>query len=285
MMQFSDDYNQTLLNRRRLYDQLTVRGKPKDVFAPPPNVAVDGTPSSALPNGEPVETLPQFANEQIGNRYMDMHTTIPGQHPQTPPGTSPYADIFSTPATAAPKVAPTTDIFGTNAAGAPVGIVPPKSPYNASSLVSSAGASHAGDMSLPRNVRDFNIGNLKTSKRYTWDGAIGSDPGGKVAEGAFVRFKSPEYGVRALTKDLSTKRKRGLNTIGKILPVYAPNGKENDTQAYINSVVKQTGIGANQKLTDADMFKVITAIGRHEGDSGGYYTPEIIQKGMQMAGY
>ncbi len=137
-----------------------------------------------------------------------------------------------------------------------------------------------------RNARNNSPGNIKDFG-IKWEGMSGADSGGDVASGSFVKFKSPEYGARALAKDISTKRKRGLNTIGKILPVYAPNGRENDTKSYINSVVKSTGINSDQVLTDKDMFKVMKAITAHEGgqESLKYFTDDILKSGLQMAGY
>lgn len=123
----------------------------------------------------------------------------------------------------------------------------------------------------PGNIKDFGT---------AWDGMVGAPK----TDGSFLQFNSPEMGVRALTKDLTTKMGRGLNNIGGILNVYAPPS-ENDTQSYIDSVVQSTGIAADQTLTDKDLMSVIRAMIKHEGgsDSLKKYTDQIIGKGMNLA--
>jgi len=138
----------------------------------------------------------------------------------------------------------------------------------------------------PRNVRNNNPGNIKDFG-IPWEGkAKGNDPGGDVASGAFEIFQTPEYGVRALARDIKTKGKRGLKTIQDILPVYAPNGKENNTEAYIRSVESQTGIGRDTPLTysDEQMLSLIRAMTRHEGgkESLDYFNDSIILSGIRM---
>lgn len=135
-----------------------------------------------------------------------------------------------------------------------------------------------------RNVRNNNAGNLK-EVGIPWKGKMeGTDSGGRVASGSFTRFSTPQFGVRALKRDLTTKIGRGLNTIDKILNVYAPSGRENDTEAYIKAVSKATGIGADQKLTEKDMFELVKAIISHEGGRSSllYYTDTVIREGMEL---
>jgi hypothetical protein len=135
-----------------------------------------------------------------------------------------------------------------------------------------------------RNVRNNNPGNIKDFG-IKWDGMTGSESGGDVAEGSFVQFDTPENGVRALTKDLTNKRKRGLNTITKILNTYAPEGKENNTKAYIKDVANDVGVSPTAKLSDKDMFKMIKAITKHEGSKKSlkHFTDKVIIKGMKSA--
>ncbi len=135
-----------------------------------------------------------------------------------------------------------------------------------------------------RNVRSNNPGNIKDFG-IKWDGMTGIESGGSVAEGSFVVFDKPENGIRALTKDLTNKRKRGLDTITKILNTYAPNGKENDTKSYIKDVANDVGISATDKLSDRNMFKMIKAITKHEGgkESLEHFNDTTIKKGMKSA--
>lgn len=66
--------------------------------------------------------------------------------------------------------------------------------------------------------------------------------------GGFVVFKDIEYGIRAMATDIGNDIKNdGLNTIAKLVTEYAPPS-ENDTAAYIRSMVNYTGIPADQPL-------------------------------------
>lgn len=96
--------------------------------------------------------------------------------------------------------------------------------------------SYLGQKGLPRGMRNNNPGNIKI-QGFNWKGRIPSlDNRDKVME-AFIEYR---WGVRAMIVDLRTKIKRGLNTIEKIIQVYAPTS-ENDTNAYIKQVVKKSG--------------------------------------------
>lgn len=126
-----------------------------------------------------------------------------------------------------------------------------------------------------RGVRNSNPGNLRKSKDQ-WEGAIGDD-------GAFVIFDSPESGVRALAKNLQSYGRQGYDSIEKIINRWAPPN-ENDTKAYIDSVVAATGIPATQSLdlSNPDTLSALAqAISFHE--TGSRYNPEVYQKGVARA--
>jgi len=92
---------------------------------------------------------------------------------------------------------------------------------------------------LPRGLRNNNPGNIRVGDN--WQGMIGQD-------GGFVVFENILYGIRAMATDLGNDMKgKGLNTISKLITEYAPPS-ENDTAAYIASMVRYTGFGANQYL-------------------------------------
>lgn len=126
-----------------------------------------------------------------------------------------------------------------------------------------------------RGIRNNNPGNIRVSKDQ-WEGMTGDD-------GAFVTFDSPESGVRALGKNLLSYGRQGYDSIEKIINRWAPPN-ENDTQAYINSVVAATGIPATQSLdlSDPDVLASLSeAIGYHE--TGSRYNPEVYQQGVARA--
>lgn len=126
-----------------------------------------------------------------------------------------------------------------------------------------------------RGVRNANPGNIRKSKDQ-WEGAVGDD-------GAFVIFDSPESGVRALAKNLQSYGRQGYDSIEKIINRWAPPN-ENDTKAYIDSVVSATGIPATQSLDLSNpdtLSSLAQAISFHE--TGSRYDPEVYQKGIARA--
>lgn len=126
-----------------------------------------------------------------------------------------------------------------------------------------------------RGIRNNNPGNIRVSKDQ-WEGMTGDD-------GAFVTFDSPESGVRALGKNLLSYGRQGYDSIEKIVNRWAPPN-ENDTQAYIDSVVAATGIPATQSLDLSDpdtLSSLAQAISFHE--TGSRYDPEVYQQGVARA--
>lgn len=126
-----------------------------------------------------------------------------------------------------------------------------------------------------RGIRNNNPGNIRVSKDQ-WEGMTGDD-------GAFVTFDSPESGVRALGKNLLSYGRQGYDSIEKIINRWAPPN-ENDTKAYIDSVVAATGIPATQSLDLSDpdtLSSLAQAISFHE--TGSRYDPEVYQKGVARA--
>lgn len=126
-----------------------------------------------------------------------------------------------------------------------------------------------------RGIRNNNPGNIRVGKDR-WEGMTGDD-------GAFVTFDSPESGVRALGKNLLSYGRQGYDSIEKIINRWAPPN-ENDTQAYIDSVVAATGIPATQSLDLSDpntLSSLAQAISFHE--TGSRYDPEVYQQGVARA--
>ncbi len=136
-------------------------------------------------------------------------------------------------------------------------------------------------MSNVLSIRNNNPGNIKNSGT-NWDGQIQSD-------GKFVRFASPEMGVRAMMKTLITYQdKHKLSTVREIISRWAPYG-ENDTGKYIDFVSQRMGVDPDQDLGDLknnldNSKKLVNAIIRFEGDSTGYFNDAIITKGISLAG-
>ena len=112
------------------------------------------------------------------------------------------------------------------------------------------GGSRSWRNNNPGNIRDYDI---------PWQGLIGQD------NEQFCIFNSYENGKRALTRDITTKAARGL-TLEKMIRIYAPP-TENDTEAYIESVSRQTGVPRNLPVAAfKDKIPAIAdAMEKHEG--------------------
>lgn len=134
-------------------------------------------------------------------------------------------------------------------------------------------------MKVPRGIRNNNPGNIRISSS-PWKGKI---PREKNTDGAFEQFYTPEDGIRALMITLrSYIHKHKKDTIRKIINRWAPTC-ENDTAAYINTVSKRTGIGADEKIAfdKMTMFKLVEAICFVE-NGGSYISNEQIDKAWGM---
>ena len=129
---------------------------------------------------------------------------------------------------------------------------------------------------MPKGIRNNNPGNLnKTAIR--WQGKLPKPNNG----GRFEMFKSPEYGVRAMIKDLTTKIKRH-STIKAIIGEYAPVF-ENNTQAYINSVSKAMRVSENAPLVVSknNLKHLVISMSKHE-NGGNYISDELFEKAYRI---
>ncbi len=137
-------------------------------------------------------------------------------------------------------------------------------------------------MSIPRNERNNNIGNIDFRNDRNRPGQLGSD-------GRFIRFATPEQGVQAAVEVLHVYRDRyGINTLQGIVNRWAPPS-ENNTGNYINHMERHVGVSANQPLDLNDptlVAKIIAAKGLIEGGPAPMqrtFTPQVIARGVQLA--
>lgn len=98
----------------------------------------------------------------------------------------------------------------------------------------------SGNPHDPRGIRNNNPGNLNYVGQ---EGATKEDG----PNGRFAVFRSAEEGLRALANQLRMYGSRGINSVRAIISKFAPPS-ENNTQAYIGSVSKGLGIGADAAL-------------------------------------
>ena len=129
----------------------------------------------------------------------------------------------------------------------------------------------------PRGVRNANPGNVRRTDTV-WQGQsdVQADPD-------FVQFKTPEYGIRAIAKILTTYKSLGTRSVAGVIARWAPQS-ENDTQAYINAVCASCSVGADEQIDiETIMPALVKAIIQHENGEQPY-TDEQINAGIALAG-
>lgn len=130
-----------------------------------------------------------------------------------------------------------------------------------------------------RGERNNNPGNIVQSAN-AWIGKIVNP-----TDDRFEQFTSPEYGVRALAKNLLTyQNSYGLYTVRAIINKWAPPS-ENNTNAYVDAVANYIGILPNTtiNLNDENMLMLlVSAIIQHENGRIAYPVAQI-QSGVDMA--
>lgn len=134
-----------------------------------------------------------------------------------------------------------------------------------------------GYKSAPRGIRNNNPGNLNYAGQAgaTMEGGEG---------GRFAVFESMQHGVAALYKQLQLYFKRGINTLSSIVKTYAPASDNNNVDAYISSLTKATGKGANEVLDSGDtatIARLMKGIVDHENGKG-YISSSDIMGGIQL---
>ncbi|MCB5318617.1 hypothetical protein LH413_14060 [Yersinia massiliensis] len=145
-----------------------------------------------------------------------------------------------------------------------------------------AGGNTAGEYTAygtkaPRGIRNNNPGNLN------YVGQRGAEKEGGP-NGRFAVFQSMTNGVAALYKQLNLYFQRGTNTIESIVKKYAPASDGNNVKAYVSSLMKATGKGANDILSAEDtqgMFALIKGIINHENGAG-FVPDHQIAQGIQV---
>jgi hypothetical protein len=115
-----------------------------------------------------------------------------------------------------------------------------------------------------RGLVNNNPGNIRPSTQFTWDGQVGIDKGEQERAG-FVRFATPEAGIRALTINLLSYNEKGINTPRAIINRWAPPSDQpgNSNTNYITAVAKAMGVKPTDTLNVKDpaiMQRLVTAI-------------------------
>lgn len=109
---------------------------------------------------------------------------------------------------------------------------------------------------IPRGIRNNNPTNIRIGN--TWLGEVQHPD-----ETEFEQFCAMEYGIRAAFLILRRYIKRyKRNTVEKIISSWAPSN-ENNTQAYIEKVCKETGLDPAEEIHFEDeetMIKLVDAM-------------------------
>lgn len=130
---------------------------------------------------------------------------------------------------------------------------------------------------IPRGIRNNNPLNIRVGNVWLGEVKNPTDP-------HFEQFNSMEYGLRAgfvLLRRYIRHYKR--QTIQDIISSWAPSN-ENNTKAYIDTVVKVSGIPSNRILHYSDkktMCKLVDAMCFVE--NGTHVSMEKISKGYDIA--
>lgn len=142
-----------------------------------------------------------------------------------------------------------------------------------------------------RGVRNNNPGNIDFNPRNDWMGQLGLELG--ASKPRFVRFDSPENGIRALGKLLIAYRGKdgmpgvggkGIDTVLETINRWAPSN-ENDTKAYALAVAKRLGVRTTDPINikDPTTLRVfVESIIIHE-NGGNPYKAEVVDEGVRRA--
>ncbi|WP_291856912.1 hypothetical protein [Marinilabilia sp.] len=130
----------------------------------------------------------------------------------------------------------------------------------------------------PRGIRNNNPGNLIYTN-IKWTGKLPKD---QNKDRRFEMFIAPEYGIRAMIKDLKHDIEKGKNTVPTLISEYAPKF-ENNTAAYIQTVCKDLKVSQTTKLLPSKntLRLLVHSISRVEnGDN--YISNELFDKAYAM---
>lgn len=113
--------------------------------------------------------------------------------------------------------------------------------------------------SIPESSRLAYVNNNPGNLRFA--GQAGAVQG----EGGFAKFPTVEAGIKALENQIKLDASRGL-TLAQFISKYAPPS-ENDTNKYIQDVIKMVGKSQNTKIADIDIKSLTKAIAQKESST------------------
>ncbi len=132
---------------------------------------------------------------------------------------------------------------------------------------------HWTPLTEPRGVRNNNPLNLSYAPGQ---GAVGSD-------GRFGVYDTPEAGFAASERQLLRYQAGGVGTLSGVINKWAPASDGNDTNSYIASVSRGTGLAPDAPLDFRNRetaAAVVAEMARHE--TGRRFDPEVVQRGVDQ---
>ncbi|NML34951.1 phage tail tape measure protein [Paraburkholderia antibiotica] len=157
---------------------------------------------------------------------------------------------------------------------------PKVEPTSSTPPASSPAGPAPANPNAPRGIRNNNPGNLN----YVGQTGATKEAG---PNGRFAVFQTAEEGLRALGNQLRLYGTRGINSVRAIISKFAPPS-ENNTQAYIGSVSKGLGVGADSALDLNDprvLQSLMGAIIKVENGRNPYSAEQIAAaSGVRSAG-
>ena len=131
---------------------------------------------------------------------------------------------------------------------------------------------------MTRGMRNNNPLNIRKVPGQRWKGEVLPQRGS--GEGAFCRFDSVEYGLRAAFCILETyRRKYKAVCVEDIINRWAPPS-ENDTRKYVETVCRLTGFGGKERLEESQLPALVCAMAFVE--CGAPISKETILKGFRL---
>lgn len=128
-----------------------------------------------------------------------------------------------------------------------------------------------------RGIRNGNPLNIRKTKD-SWQGlaTVQSDK-------EFFIFVEAKWGIRAAARILDNYKKRGVKTVSQIIATWAP-AVENNVQAYVDHVVKASGLSASHvpNKIDGDYVKLLGAMIKHENGFNPY-SDQMIAESIALA--
>lgn len=137
-----------------------------------------------------------------------------------------------------------------------------------------------------RGIRNNNPGNIRVGSAWKGRAASGDMAPEQAAEKAFVVFRAPWWGIRAMAIILRTYHRNGFDTISKIVKRWAPKDDNNPVSAYTKFVSEKSGIGPYNKLNINNVHQYAAVIAAMcEFECGEPIDGENIVVGLDLAGF